>query len=65
MIDEFCVDLRGGQLGVPEGFLDGFNSYTAREACAGVCVSPDMGGDVLVYAGQPGDFGEVNVVFLV
>lgn len=48
-----------------EGFLDGFNSYTAREACAGVGMSPDMGGDVFVYAGQPGDFGEVNIIFLV
>ena len=65
LIDEFCIDLRGGQLGVPEGFLDGFNPYTAREACAGVCMSPDMGGDVLVYTGQPGDFGEVNIIFLV
>ena len=48
-----------------EGFLDRFNPHTAREACAGVCVSPNVGGDMLVYAGKPGDFGEVDIVFLV
>lgn len=50
---------------MPESFLDRFNPHTAREACAGVGMSPDMGGDMLVYAGKPGDFGEVDIVFLV